>query len=338
MDENRRREALGDANVWDLPMIRLAHAGRIMPPQSGCELIDSSITPSGEVVALWVQSAADAAALTSRTDDPGWASFPDARTAKPINAVVTVQGFDRTTDIRIDSLPVAHPFVQVLPGGRALLVGARCHWKPEGAERNALVYDAGGTLLLEATLGDGIERIHTTSAGDVWVEYFDEGMYGNYGWGLPGPEPIGAPGTVRFSSSLDQLTISATEGTPDGMCRVVGVDGDILWSSMYRTKAIVRFQNDSVQKWRNHVADIRALAIRGEDTWLVCGQFGHRGRLVRGRLTQDHLEIIDVAQIGLPDGTRIPAQAETHGSGGRLHVILDGDWYYIDVDAELQAG
>jgi hypothetical protein len=36
------------------------------------------------------------------------------------------------------------------------------------------------------------------------VGYFDEGIYGNYGWGLgDGPEPVGAYGIVRFSPDLE---------------------------------------------------------------------------------------------------------------------------------------
>ena len=38
----------------------------------------------------------------------------------------------------------------------------------------------------------------------VWVGYFDEGIYGNYGWGrAESEEPVGAYGIVRFSSDLE---------------------------------------------------------------------------------------------------------------------------------------
>ena len=52
-------------------------------------------------------------------------------------------------------------------------------------------------------LGDGIGQVAATSDGDVWAGYFDEGVYGNYGWGDPGGEaPVGACGLVRFTPDL----------------------------------------------------------------------------------------------------------------------------------------
>ena len=50
-----------------------------------------------------------------------------------------------------------------------------------------------GELRRQFVLGDGIKHVQTTAAGDIWVGYFDEGVYGNYGWGNdPDSEPIGA--------------------------------------------------------------------------------------------------------------------------------------------------
>ncbi|MFI7578403.1 hypothetical protein [Micromonospora sp. NPDC049497] len=40
------------------------------------------------------------------------------------------------------------------------------------------------------------------SCGKLWVGYFDEGVYGNFGWGGPGPAPIGATGIARFTETL----------------------------------------------------------------------------------------------------------------------------------------
>jgi hypothetical protein len=57
----------------------------------------------------------------------------------------------------------------------------------------------------EKTIGDGVARVRVARSGHVWVGYFDEGVYGNYGWGGGGggPAPLGAPGLVRFSPDLE---------------------------------------------------------------------------------------------------------------------------------------
>jgi hypothetical protein len=57
--------------------------------------------------------------------------------------------------------------------------------------------------------GDGIEHVQATSAGEIWVGFFDEGIYGNYGWGSGTQLPVGRTGLVRFSP-----TFSPTEAFP----------------------------------------------------------------------------------------------------------------------------
>ena len=58
----------------------------------------------------------------------------------------------------------------------------RCRWRRDGPDRNAVLYDADGQVVSEHVLGDGIGHVLATSTGQVWVGYFDEGIYGNYGW------------------------------------------------------------------------------------------------------------------------------------------------------------
>ncbi|WP_147445711.1 hypothetical protein [Corallococcus aberystwythensis] len=92
--------------------------------------------------------------------------------------------------------------VQPLPGGEVLLVNARCRYLSDKEhERNAHVYSPEGALLRELTLGDGIADVQTTSDGQVWISYFDEGVFGNRGWGDDATRPpIGEDGLVRFDA------------------------------------------------------------------------------------------------------------------------------------------
>ena len=64
-----------------------------------------------------------------------------------------------------------------------------------------MVVDAAGSVVAEGTLGDGINHLLTTPSGAIWVGYFDEGVFGSFGWGGPGPPPIGQPGIVQFDTS-----------------------------------------------------------------------------------------------------------------------------------------
>ena len=89
---------------------------------------------------------------------------------------------------------MAHPHIDMLADGSFLVVGARCRWAESGPELNALAIDQNGRIYRRGCLGDGIQHLQVAGDGTIWVGYFDEGVFGNMGWGSPGPEPLGAGG------------------------------------------------------------------------------------------------------------------------------------------------
>ncbi|MFD1887258.1 hypothetical protein [Paenibacillus wenxiniae] len=78
-----------------------------------------------------------------------------------------------------------------------LLVGARAtYYGQDQFDRNARVWSRDGVPMRDFLLGDGIESVQVTRAGTIWTSYFDEGVYGNYGW----VEPIGASGLIAWDA------------------------------------------------------------------------------------------------------------------------------------------
>lgn len=73
--------------------------------------------------------------------------------------------------------PSQRPFHYVQPlGNNWILVNARV--KNDEAH-NAFVYDENQNMLSSFHMGDGIEDVQTTKNGDIWVSYFDEGVFGD---------------------------------------------------------------------------------------------------------------------------------------------------------------
>lgn len=130
----------------------------------------------------------------------------------PSGARISVQSAGSAAVVRIAEMPLAHATVQPLPGDRFLVVAARCRWRPEGPDRNALVYGPDGAVLAEYTFGDGIEDVLTTPSDNAWVGYFDEGVYGNYGWAVPGPEPTGSCGLGQFGPGGELVVCAVLDG------------------------------------------------------------------------------------------------------------------------------
>jgi hypothetical protein len=188
--------------VLSLPVLPVRRHDIIDGPD-GDVRVCASVGPTHEMVAVWTAPEAREA-VTSTTVSAAGASFPDPGAVRPVAARITVHAPELTAVTPVQALALAHVTVQPMPGGRFLVAGARCRWRPEGPDRNAVLYDTDGQVVSEHVLGDGIAHVLATSTGQVWAGYFDEGIYGNYGWGLgEGPESVGAYGIVRFSPDLE---------------------------------------------------------------------------------------------------------------------------------------
>lgn len=53
----------------------------------------------------------------------------------------------------------------------------------------------------EFLLGDGISHVQSDANGNIWTGYFDEGVFGNYGWATP----AGAAGLSCFTKSGEKI-------------------------------------------------------------------------------------------------------------------------------------
>lgn len=307
--------------------------GRLEPANAGDVLVSIGMGFDSRAWALWsTPSGRDA--LTSSTVSPGGATFPDAQTAAPVTARVTVHDPDLVGLISIDTLSIAGPHVQPLPEGRVLLVGSRCRWRPDGPDENAAIYDSNGELLVAATLGDGIEQVQTTEAGQVWVGYFDEGVFGNYGWGNPGPEPVGSHGIVRFSPDLTvewEYPYDADSGPVDD-CYAMNVDGDATWACYYSDFPVIRIRGDEIEAWHNDHVGARALVTADSKIALAGGYGADHALVVWGDLEGGRVTMRNRRRLLRPDGERLPPAVLT-GRGSILNAFVEDEWYVLDFAA-----
>ncbi|WP_328425311.1 hypothetical protein OG470_16690 [Micromonospora sp. NBC_00389] len=337
MRDWRKREKKRRAEVAALPEMAVRRHGVITAGDADDVLVTTSVGPNGEAIALST-SPEGVAALTATTTQPGWASFPDPRASEAVTVRVTVHREGVATSVRISDLPLAHPTVQVLPDGRVLVVAARCRWRPGGPDRNAIIYDGDGRVVAEKTVGDGIEHVRVSRSGHIWMGYFDEGVYGNYGWGGPeSPPPLGAPGLVRFSPDLEpDWRYPSHVDEPWGAisdCYALNVDGDTAWACYYTGFPVVRIQAGTVTGWHNSIArGVRALAVADQTIAMYGGYGPNHDVLVIARCDQDQLHKVAEYRLVLPDGSPMPEATQVTGRGPDLHLIDDGHWYRLDLD------
>lgn len=331
-----QRSAKRRAEVLALPTVEVRHHAQILPPLRGDVRVSASVGPADDVVALWA-SPADLESLTSATTQPGWARFPDPRASRPVAARVTVHVADSVIATHLPGLPVAHPFVQPLPDGQVLVVGSRCRWRPDGPDRNAIVFDHEGAVLGEHILGDGIEHVQATRRGEIWVGYFDEGVYGNYGWGEAGSaSPMGSCGLTRFSTAFaqDWRFPSYFDGRWGAIsdCYALNVDNNTTWACYYTGFPLVRIHNDTVTGWHNDIHGAKAIAADGSRVALYGGYGPDRDRLVVGELGDDRLHVTGEFRLVQPDGQPVPQLAQVAGRGADLHVLVDDSWLRLALE------
>ncbi|KQZ70112.1 hypothetical protein [Nocardioides sp. Root151] len=309
---------------------RFEHVGALQSPPGFDELITVSAAPSGPV-ALWADATARSD-IEAHFESLGSASFPETRTSsRPQVALCAYRSASMAPAhaVVLEELPIAHPLIQELPNGDFLVVGARCAWRPEGPERNALIVGHDGAVVHEGTLGDGIEHMLVDDSGGIWVGYFDEGIFGNFGWGSPGPEPLGSAGIVRWSPMFEKLwEYEAIDDYWLADCYALNVDSDRVWACPYTDFSILEIASDqATARATTDVSGPRALLIAGEKVALM-GDYKFGGSLLLGNL--DNLSRLKKSEIGIPDGRRMPPGTLVC-RGSVAHFFVDADWFTFDL-------
>lgn len=286
-------------------------------------------------IALW-STAAGADALQSTYESPGFATF--AHTKPPTSASAAIASYAENSVspsdvVVIDELPVTFPFIQKLGASEYLIVGSRCAWSPEGPEKNAVVVDSTGAIVRVGTFGDGIEHVQVDSNGDIWVGYFDEGVYGNFGWGTPGPSPIGSPGIVRWSSEFEQLWDYPWEDAAViDDCYTMNVVDDVVWACTASDFPILRIAESRVQmQTTTKVSGPKGLVIAGDRVGLI-GSYDDPSMLLTSRFATGEQATVQKASLTLPNGAPLSrARLECRGATANL---FDGpSWYTFTLPA-----
>jgi hypothetical protein len=322
--EARRRELMAR------PLLPVRHHATMTAAEAGDVRVCASVGPAGEVITVW-SAAEDLPVLTSRTErGPG--IFPDPGVARAVTARVTVHAPDIVSVVCLTGLRLANFYVQPLPGGNILAVGARSQWRPEGPDRNAVIYDTGGHALTEEVLGDGIEHVLADSTGNVWAGYHYEGVFGNYGWGhADTPPPVGKCGLIRFAPDLTPAWRYPTFHNPFRRiysCYALNVDGPTAWTCCDSVKdaPIVRIDEGILTGWRSHVGG-DALAVDGSRAALYNPH--NYNRLTVGVLHDGHFQVTGNYRIILPGQADLPKHTQVIGRGPCLHFFTGNDWYQL---------
>jgi hypothetical protein len=284
---------------------------------------------SGEAIRLWVPDAATDAIF--ETENRGGASIGKAHTEQTYSARVLVTTAFGTIEHRLPFVAATFPMVQTLPDDELLVVAPRCQRFKDGThDLNAKVYNSNGTVKCEFCLGDGIEHAQADSGGKIWVGYFDEGIFGNNGWGGSGEAaPLGNAGLVCYDRHGKKVWSFDPPNGFESMadCYALNVAKSGVWACYYTEFPIVCI--DSRWHFRGWVTDlrgVRAIAVSSE-ALLAYGGYGENRTACKFlRLQDGKAEEVSEVQLRLPEGLELN-RSTVIGRGGLLHVFTADEWY-----------
>jgi hypothetical protein len=160
--------------------------------------------------------------------------------------------------------------------GHNFLVAAP--WTYPEMGQNGHVLDRDGTLVRQLSLGEGIADVQTTSGSDVWVSYFDEGVFKAGEPGLACFDHVGER-VFAFNSSIannDDVPIIHD-------CYAMNVESDNeVWLYYYSAFPLVRLVDKQLAGiWpRTPGLGAHAFAV-GERSVLFAGDYGDTTTITR---------------------------------------------------------
>lgn len=176
--------------------------------------------------------------LFEKNEDTYWKSVPSKNTSYKILALVIDWENEELVSenvIEIGQLVPAFYFFQPI-GDNYLIVGARAYLYKDGSfDKNAVIIDKDGNVLKEMCLGDGIEKCLVDNENRIITGYFDEGVFGNFGWN----QPIGQNGLIVWNSSGEKIWENTKYEIYD--CYALNIDeSNNLWFYYYSEFGLVK--------------------------------------------------------------------------------------------------
>jgi hypothetical protein len=269
----------GDGKGTDAVTTEDIELRQVLPSPSapdGLVPIAYSVSLAGTALYLFVEEGIEHE-MSSTTAGPDQPFFPKAMMEWPYRAEVVEASPKGATSTALVGLDVANPMIELLPSGELVVIGPRANRYRDGTtDLNCLVFSREGHLLRRFTVGDGIKDGFSDNHGRIWIAYFDEGIFGNLGWGdQEGPAPIGESGLNCFDGSGKKLWDFGLAGGEDLIsdCYAMNVAGADTWIYFYAEFPLYRITEEfQAREWKIGLKGCGAFAV-SDGNILFSGQY-----------------------------------------------------------------
>lgn len=291
-------------------------------------LVSRSISGNGSALFLFVED--DAKELVTEKFEQGGALFPKSRMRENKRFRLVEAGPDWHGVIELPPLDITFPLVDVFPDGRVLVAATRSEWRSaDDYDKNGVIFDPASGTVSRILLGDGIAKVSIDSRARIWASYFDEGIFGNFGWGRLGPPPVGAAGLNCFSADGVILWSYPFDDSFDSIsdCYAMNVKGENASVYFYTEFPLCRISGEFERRyWKTELGGCSQFAINSEIV-LFSRQYDdapHTGYLAE--LGNDEIENVQKVEFVLPDNSLL-MRGRLLGRGAEMHYFDDTHWY-----------
>lgn len=222
--------------------------------------------------------------------------------------------------------------LQLLSNNELLLVCARSHYRPRNqSEKNGKIYSSEGHLRKEVLLGDGIQNVQSDDNGIIWTSYFDEGIFGNYGW----TNPIGQSGLIVWNRDGEKLYEYQPKSPLDSMCDCYALNvtsNKEAWCYYYTDFPLIKIKDWKIDNyWHVPVKGSSAFAVYRNFT-LFNGGYNEDPALLHLFELQDDFEMKEICRIQIDNLENID---RIIGRRDKLYFLSDKKVFSVSVQEVL---
>ena len=217
-------------------------------------------------------------------------------------------------------------FIRPVPDGSFLLLGARCVYSERsGPEKNAIFSDKDGNVLRAFTFGDGINDCIVRNDGIIITSYFDEGIFGNYGW----KEPIGNCGLCAWTTD-GRIIWRAKRSIAD--CYAMNLDerGN-LWYYYYTDFRLIRTDFKTEEEYDPMVSGAESFAVTKYGRFLIMdGGYNQHDSFYVSRIRGGRIEQHERLEFVNEDSIPVQAAQVVWNSAKALILTKAGDICFMN--------
>lgn len=299
----------------------------LKPYISGAEIVAFNIGFSGEILVVLARKPLD-----YQEEKKNWAIFPKVspKEAQSYEVLVGEDGeFSSLCTIENEQYNIHD--VQLLPDRNVLLVCARSYYRNEkDFDENGRIYSPSGEFLDEILLGDGIQNTQSTQDGTIWTGFFDEGVFGNFGW----TDPVGESGLIAWGSDGTKAYEFEPVESLDHICDCYAlnvVSNTETWCYYYTEFPLVKIDGFRIADyWDTPVCGSDAFAI-AHGYALFKGGYDEKDLYCLVKLKRNHKSDM-VKTFELLDEASEPIRgAWVRGKGDSMYLLKDNTVYTFSV-------